>query len=247
MLINGTIEKLRQLKLFGMVAELESQMTNVNASTLAFEDRIGLLVDQEVIYRENKRLKYLLSSAKLRENACVENIDYRTSRGLDKAFISSLSRGYWIDNHSNLIITGLTGSGKTWLACALGNQACRQGRTTLFTRVPNLLDDLAISHGDVLFYKKISKLASFDLLILDDFGISDLKSSSRSHFLELVEARTGRGSIIVTSQLPVDKWHDYLSGGKNPTIADSILDRLVNNSHRISLGGESMRKIKTLS
>jgi len=243
MMTQDTIRKLNQMKLFGMVNGFENQMASASAMHLSFEERFGLLVDQESTYRDNRRLASLLRNAKLREAACIEDIDYRAGRGLDRSEIASLALCDWIRNGINLIITGPTGCGKTWLGCALGNQACRQGLTVLFQRLPLLLEDLAVSHGDGSFRKRLAQLAKVDLLILDDFGMATLNSVGRNDLLEVIEQRCGNRSTLLTSQLPVNRWHDYLSGG-NPTVADAILDRLVGGSNRIELKGESMRKMR---
>lgn len=244
MLTQDTLRKLNAMKIFGMAKGFEEQLANATAGHLSFEERFGLLVDQECTYRENKRLAQLLKNAKLRENACLEDIDFRTGRGMERSEIASLAQGNWIDHGHNLILTGPTGSGKTWLACALGNQACRQGRSVLFQRLPLMLEDLAVSHGDGSFRRRLMALGQGDLLILDDFGMSALNTVGRNDLLEVIERRSGARSIIITSQLPVDRWHDYL-GGSNPTVADAILDRLGSGAHRIDLKGESMRKLRT--
>ncbi|MGB8517265.1 MAG: IS21-like element helper ATPase IstB [Gallionella sp.] len=246
MMTNDTIRKLNEMKLFGMVKGLEEQVASANVMQLSFEERIGLLVDQEATYRDNRRLTSLLRNAKLRETACVEDIDYRAGRGLDRSEIASLSLCDWINNGINLIITGPTGGGKTWLGCALGNRACRQGLTVSFQRLPLLLEDLSVSHGDGSFRKRLAQLAKVDLLILDDFGMATLNAVGRNDLLEVIEQRCGNRSTLLTSQLPVNRWHDYLSGG-NPTVADAILDRLVSGSNRIELKGDSMRKVRAKS
>jgi DNA replication protein DnaC len=243
MLTQDTLRKLNEMKLFGMAHGFEDQMASAAAGHLGFEDRFGLLVDQESSYRDNRRLQRLLQAARLRENACMEDIDYRPARGLDRSEIASLALCNWIRHGLNMIVTGPTGGGKTWLACALGNQACRQGLSVLFLRLPLLLEDLAVSHGDGSFRKRLAQLAKVDLLILDDFGMATLNAHGRNDLLEVIEQRSGMRSTLITSQLPVDRWHDYLSGS-NPTVADAILDRLVSGSHRVGLKGESMRKLK---
>ena len=243
MLTQDTLRKLNEMKLSGMARGFESQMASAAAGHLGFEERFGLLVDQETTYRDNRRLQRLLQAAKLRENACMEDIDYRPGRGLDRSEVASLALCNWIRQGHNLIVTGPTGGGKTWFACALGNQACRLGLSVLFARLPLLLEDLAVSHGDGSFRKRLAQLAKVDLLILDDFGMATLNAHGRNDLLEVIEQRSGARSTLITSQLPVDRWHDYLSGG-NPTVADAILDRLVSGSHRIELKGESMRKLK---
>lgn len=192
-------------------------------------------------FRENRRLQRLLKDAKFRESACVEDINYRPGRGIERSLMASFALCNWIRHGSNLILTGPTGCGKTWLGCALGNQACRQGMTVLFHRLSLLLEDLAISHGDGSFRKRLNQLAKVDLLILDDFGMAALNAIGRNDLLEVIDQRSGRRSTLITSQLPVDHWHEYLSGG-NRTMADAILDRLVTGAHRIELKGESMRK-----
>lgn len=243
MMTQDTISKLNKMKLFGMVGGFENQMSSASAMHLSFEERFGLLVDQEATYRDNRRLMSLLRNAKLRESACVEDIDYRAGRGLDRSEVASLAMCNWIGHGINLIITGPTGGGKTWLGCALGNQACRQGLTVSFQRLPLLLEDMAVSHGDGSFRKRLTQLAKVDLLILDDFGMATLNAVGRNDLLEVIEQRCGKRSTLITSQLPVNRWHDYLSGG-NPTVADAILDRLVSGANRMELKGESMRKLR---
>lgn len=247
MMTQDTLRKLNEMKLFGMAGGFADQMASAAAVHLSFEERFGLLVDQETTYRDNRRLRRLLQLAKLRESACVEDIDYRAGRGLDRSEIASLAMCNWIRHGINLIVTGPTGSGKTWLGCALGNQACRHGLTVMFQRLPLLLEELAVSHGDGSFRKRLSQIAKVDLLILDDFGIAAINAVGRNDLLEVIEQRCGKRSTLITSQLPVDRWHDYLSGG-NPTMADAILDRLVSGAHRIEIKGEeSMRKLRAKS
>lgn len=244
MITNDTIRKLNEIRLLGMSKGYEDQQISNAAAHLSFEERFGILVDQEITYRENKRLKRLLQAARLRESACVEDIDYRLGRGIERSEMASFVSCNWISHGLNMIITGPTGSGKTWLGCALGNQACRHGLSVTFQRLPLLLEDLAISHGDGSFRKKLMSLAKVDLLILDDFGMSTPSANGRNDLLEVIEQRTGNRSTLITSQIPIINWHEYLSGG-NPTVADSILDRLVSGAHRIELQGESMRKLKS--
>lgn len=241
MLTHDTLRKLNDLKLFGLAAGFEEQLSNTSVGHSSFEERFGLLVDQEMTYRENIRLQRLLKTAKFRENACIEDINYRPGRGLERNLMASFALCNWIRHGSNLIITGPTGGGKTWVSCALGNQACRKGMTVQFHRLSLLLEDLAISHGGGSFRKRLNQLAKVDLLIMDDFGIAALNAIGRNDLLEVVDQRSGRRSTLVTSQITVDRWHDYLSGG-NGTMADAILDRLVSGAHRIELKGESMRK-----
>ncbi len=243
MITADTIRKLNEMKLFGMAKAFQEQQEVPVSGHLGFEERFGLIVDHEATWRANRRLQRLLQQAKLRESACIEDIDFKAGRGLERSQIASLGMCNWVIGGHNLIITGPTGGGKTWLACAFGNQACRNGKTVSFQRLPLLLEELAVSHGDGTFRKKLAQLSKLDLLILDDFGMAAVNAHGRNDLLEVIESRAGSRSTIITSQLPVDRWHDYLSGG-NPTVADAILDRLVSCSHRIALTGESMRKLQ---
>jgi len=244
MLINNTVEKLNQLKLNGIAKALQDQMSNSATLSLSFEDRLGLLIDHEQSYRDNLRQERLLKAAKLKSvGACVEDIDYASKRGLDRTIVANLISSDWVSKGFNLIITGPTGTGKTWLGCAFGNQACRKGFTVQFCRLPLLLEEMRIAHGDGTYRRKLMQLAKVDLLILDDFGISTIDSESRNDLLEIVDGRTSTKSTLITSQLPVDKWHNYLSLG-NPTVADAIMDRLLTNETRLTLSGESMRRQK---
>jgi DNA replication protein DnaC len=240
MMTHDTLRKMNELKLFGMAHAFTQQMESTHAAHLSFEERVGLLIDHEVAFRDDRRLRRLLTNAKLREAACLEDVNYETRRGLDRSAMASLALCNWIRHGVNVIVTGATGVGKTWIACALGNQACRLGLTVKFERVPLLLEDLAIAHADGTFRKRIVALGKLDLLILDDLGINVLTAERRADLLEVIEARSGRKATLVTSQLPVKRWHDYL-GDSNPTVADAIMDRLVSGAHRIDLTGESMR------
>ena len=233
-------QKMLELGLNGMEQSFEDQMRLPNFRELSFEERIAYMLDNEATWRENRRLERLLKAAKLRENACMEDIDFSAKRNLDKSAVASLSTCDWISRGQNLIITGPTGAGKTWLACALGNQACRKGLKTKFFRIPLLLEELSDSHKDLTYRRKLNQLTRLDLLILDDFGLSKYDSNARRDLLEVAEARSGLRSTIITTQLPVEKWYDFLSSG-NPTVADAIIDRLIGSSHRMVLKGESMR------
>ncbi len=235
-----TIRKMNELKLYGMAHAFSNQLETAAASHLSFEERIGMLIDHEATFRDDRRLRRLLTSAKLREAACMEDIDYQARRGLDRATIASLGLCNWIKTGINLTITGQTGLGKTWLACALGNQACRHGLTVKFERISMLLEDLIVARADQTYRKRLSGLARPDLLILDDLGTKALTAEGRSDLLEVVECRAGLKATVVTSQLPIKNWHEYLSGG-NPTVADAIMDRLIGNAQRIELSGESLR------
>lgn len=239
MLSHQTVERLKELKLDGMAQAFLEQIQQAAANELSFEERLGMMVDREITTRENRRLEKLLKSAKLRQEACVEDIDFHHPRGLEKAKTMSLVSCDWIRRKQNLHLTGLTGTGKSWLACAFGNQVCRQGMSVRYERVPRLLENLRIAHADGSFSKRLVQLAKTDLLILDDFGIKPLAKGEKHDLLEIIEDRHDMRSTLITSQLPIGHWHEYLG---EPTVADALLDRLLHNSHRIELKGESMRK-----
>lgn len=241
MLINQTLEALRGLKLAAMAQALEEQLQNAATFDLSFEERFGLLVMKEITDRENRRLQRLLKAARLKQAACLEDIDYRHPRGLDKSLMATLASGDWVRRGANLHLVGPTGTGKSWLACALGNQACRRGLSVKYERVPRLLENLRIAHADGSFGKKLLQLTKTDLLILDDFGIKPLARGERHDLLEVIEDRHGLCSTLVTSQLPISLWHEYLG---EPTVADAVLDRLMHNAFRIELKGESLRRTK---
>lgn len=242
MLINQTLEHLRNLKLTAMAQALEEQIEQPATFDLSFEERLSLLVMREITDRENRRLQRLLKTARLKQAACVEDIDYRHPRGLDKFLMATLAGGDWIRRGANVHITGQTGTGKSWLACALGNQACRMGWSVKYERVPRLLENLRIAHADGSFGKRLAQLAKTDLLILDDFGIKPLARGDRHDLLEIIEDRHGARSTLVTSQLPISLWHEYIG---EPTVADAVLDRLLQNAFRMELKGESLRRTKT--
>lgn len=243
MLTQQTLTTLRRMKLHGMAAAFEWQLTTRGThDDMSFEERLGLMVDHEQTYRETKRLERLLKNARLKQpSACIEDIDYSHRRGLEKRQMASLVTCDWIRQHRNLCITGPTGTGKTWLSCALGNQACRLGISVLYARTSRLFEELKIAHGDGSFPRRMAGLAKVELLILDDWGLSPLARSEKHDLLEIMEDRHSNRSVIITSQLPVEKWHEYIS---EPTIADAVLDRVVHNSHKIALRGESLRKTK---
>lgn len=242
MLIHPTLDKIEHLRLFGMATALREQLQNHESTALSFEERLGLLIDRELTNRENKRLATRLKTAKLRVSAIIEDVDFRQSRGLDKSLFMSLASNQWITDHHNLLITGPTGVGKSYLACALSHKACRDNHIVLYQRLPQLLEELALSHHDGRYRKLMKALLKADLLILDDFGLAPLVAEQQRDLLELMEDRYDRRSTVVTSQLSVKHWHEALG---DPTMADAILDRLVHNAYKIELKGESMRKNKS--
>lgn len=239
MLNHPTLEKLAELRLSGMREALVEQQAMRDIEALDFEERLGLLVDREITVRDDRRLKTRLRSARLREQAAIEDLDYRHPRGLDKSLTQSLIGGQWIRQHLNLLITGPTGVGKTWIACALAHRACRDGFTAQYGRLSRLFDDLSYAHADGRYPSLMKKLARTDLLILDDWGLAKLTAAQRRDLLEVLDDRHDRRSTLVTSQLPVEHWHKIIG---DPTLADAILGRLVHNAYRIELKGESMRK-----
>ena len=239
MLKHPTLDKLHALKLTGMAAALADLSATPDITDLSFEERLGLLVDREMTERDNRRMTSRLRRAKLRHNAILEDLDYRYSRGLDKGLVQSLAGCQWVKEHLNVLITGPTGVGKTWLACALAHKACREGYTAQYVRLTRLLRELTIAKGDGQYSKLLTNLAKVDVLILDDWGLMKLSAENRRDLLEVLEDRHGRRSTIATSQLPIEEWHGIIG---DATLADAILDRLVHNAYKINLRGESMRK-----
>lgn len=240
MLNEHTLDQLRGLRLDGMVHALADQATSASAGELAFDDRLAMLVQREIDWRDSKRLTRLLKAAKLKlASACLEDIDWRASRGLDRGLVTALAGGDWLRHGHNVLITGATGVGKTWLACALAQQAARSGFTVLYMRAPRLLEELRVAHGDGSFGRRLAQLARIDLLAIDDFAIAPVTAPERNDLLELLDDRVGTRATLITSQLPVTSWHEWLN---DPTLADAILDRIVHTAHKIALKGESMRK-----
>jgi len=242
MLTHPTTQTLHALGLGGMAKALEEQQAMPGIEDLAFEERLALLIDREKLHRMNRRLTTRLKKAKLRHTACFEDIDLHTPRGLDKPLMMSLGSCSWIRKGRNVIITGPTGVGKSFLACALAHKACLEGYDSLYLRLPRLMEDLLIAKADGRYGKLMRTFAKTPLLVLDDWGLAPMTPATCRELLELLEDRHGRHSTIVTSQLPVTAWHDYLA---DPTVADAILDRLVHNAYQFNLKGESMRKIKS--
>ena len=240
MLNHPTLDKLHELKLTGMKDALEEQQSMRDIEALDFEERLGLLVDREITVRAERRIKTRLRNARLREQAAIEDLDYRHPRGLDKVLMQSLIGGQWLREHLNLLITGPTGVGKTWIACAFAHKACRDGFTAQYRRVSRLFDELSYAHADGRYPQLMKKLARTDLLVLDDWGLAKLTAPQRRDLLEVLDDRHNRKSTLVTGQLPVEHWHKIIG---DPTLADAILDRLIHNAYRINLKGESMRKL----
>lgn len=245
MLTHPTLDQMHSLGLAGMAAAWRDIAEQDPAGDLTRDEWLGLMLDREIPMRADRRLTNRLASAKLRfVDACIENVDFAAHRGMDRRNILSLAQGAWLNANENLIITGQTGTGKTWLGCAFRRQAARQDHSVLYLRVPRLFEDLALARLDGRFPRVVDKLARVQLLILDDWGTHSLNDQQRLDLLEIFEERYRRKSTLITAQLPVAAWHDMIG---EPTIADAILDRIIHNAHRITLKGDSMRRSKTPS
>jgi DNA replication protein DnaC len=239
MLNQPTLDKLQSLKLHGMADAFRAQLETAQSSSLSFEERFAMLVDQQWLWKENRALARRLRSARLKEKGVVEDIDYQHPRGLDRKLIRTLATSEWVRQHQHILLLGPTGTGKTWLACALAQKACRDGFTILHKRAAELFRELAVAHVDGSFGRLLVRLSRIDILVLDDFAMAPLKDSERRDFLEICDDRYQRRSLILTSQMPLAHWHEQIG---DVSVADSILDRVVHNAYRLELNGESMRK-----
>jgi DNA replication protein DnaC len=239
MLIHPTVERLRSLGLAAMADTLIELQNNPEAAEMAHADWLGLLIDREATFRDNRRLSRRLTAARLRQAATIETIDYRTSRGLDRALFQTLATSQWVRQHNHLVIVGPTGTGKSWLACALANKACRDGFSVLYKRAPCLFSELAQARGEGRLSRLMTNLERTNLIVIDDWGPEPLTAEPRRDLLEIVDDRDDKGSLLITSQVPVLQWHDVIA---DPTLADAISDRIIHNAHRIELKGDSLRR-----
>lgn len=242
MLTQPTIEKLNSMKLTAMARAFADQLQCPDMAQLSFEERFGLIVDYQMTDLENRRMQNRLKTAKLRLSASIEDLDFRQGRGVDRSQVMALAGNQWVKSHHNILVTGPTGAGKSYLACALAQKACRDGHSVLYQRVPRLLQEIAVARLDGRYNKLIAPINKCEVLILDDLLISPVSRDEQRELLEIVEERYDRKACVITSQLPVKAWHD---GMQDPTLADAILDRLVHNAYKLELKGESMRRRRT--
>jgi len=241
-MIQTTLTQLRTLKLAGLAGALEEQLVQPGMAAMSFEERLAMLVDREVNSRNDRQLQRLLKNARLKYGqACIEELDGRTGRGINRSEVMSLALGDWVSSGHCILISGPTGAGKSWLACALAQYACRRGYSSIYQRVPRLQEELRIKHGSGVFSKWLLQLAKTDVLILDDWGMGSIDSMTRSDLLEIIDDRAASKATIITSQLPLEHWHAWIG---DATIADAILDRIMQKNHRFTLTGDSMRANK---
>jgi len=240
MMNEPTKDKLYQMRLAAMAVAWQEQQKDPAFASLGFDERFGLLVDAEYLARDNRRLQRLIKDAQFRlPHACLEDVEAASARGVDKSVVAQLATCAWIGDHRNVLVSGPTGVGKSYLGCALGQMACRRGFRVLYRRVPRLFEELGLAKADGTYARLLARLARYDLLLLDDLGVGTAKEPQRHDLLEIFEDRYGRSSTVVTSQLPVPAWHDWVG---DPTLADAIMDRLVHNAYKITLKGHSRRK-----
>jgi DNA replication protein DnaC len=239
MLMNNTLAQLRELKLVGMATAVEEQLSSTASTGLSFEERLALMVDREVHQRADKRHAALLKRARLKyPQACIEDVDGRAGRGFERPALMSLALSRWVEDGTPILVTGPTGSGKSWLACALAQYACRRGQSALYLRVPRLAEELRILHGNGGFTRWLAAVARTDVLLLDDWALAAMDGATRADLMEMIDDRAGTRATIIASQLPVEHWHAWIG---DASIADAILDRLLSRSHRLALKGKSLR------